>query len=108
MVVVFSKYFGRGIHLGQPRQVGGHAPPDEGDRGPRRAKGVPPVGAPPIGIGRGTTIERAIVDKNARIGDGARLTNERGLDQADGEGYYIRDGIIVVPKGATIDAGLTV
>jgi glucose-1-phosphate adenylyltransferase len=62
----------------------------------------------PLGIGRDVVLDRAIVDKNARIGDGAHLTNDRGLDRADGQGYYIRDGIIVVPKGATIEAGLTV
>jgi glucose-1-phosphate adenylyltransferase len=65
-------------------------------------------GRVPLGIGRDVVLDRAIVDKNARIGDGARLTNDRGLDRADGQGYYIRDGIIVVPKGATIEAGLTV
>lgn len=49
--------------------------------------------------------ERTIVDKNARIGDGARLVNERGVEHADGDGYYIRGGIIVVPKGGVIPAG---
>jgi glucose-1-phosphate adenylyltransferase len=48
------------------------------------------------------------VDKNARIGDGARLVNERGLDYFDGDGYYIRSGIIVVPKGGVIQAGTVV
>ena len=60
---------------------------------------------PPLGVGRDAVLDRVIVDKNARIGDGARLTNERGLSEADGEGYFIRDGIIVVPKGATIPDG---
>ena len=54
---------------------------------------------PLLGVGRGAVLDRVIVDKNARIGDGARLTNERGLTDADGEGYCIRDGIIVVPRG---------
>ncbi len=49
-----------------------------------------------------------IVDKNARIGDGARLTNEAGVQDADGDGYYIRDGIIVVPKDGVIKAGTRV
>ena len=34
--------------------------------------------------------------------------NEHGLDHADGDGYYIRNGIIVVPKGATVPAGTIV
>ena len=62
----------------------------------------------PLGIGRDVILDRVIVDKNARIGDGVRLVNERGIDEADGEGYYIRNGIIIVPKGARVPAGLTV
>jgi glucose-1-phosphate adenylyltransferase len=58
--------------------------------------------APPLGIGRDVVLDRVIVDKNARIGDGARLVNERQAEQTDGDGYYIRGGIIVVPKGGVI------
>ena len=64
--------------------------------------GVPKAGLPRLGIGRDVVLDRVIVDKNARIGDGARLVNENGLDNADGDGYYIRGGIIVVPKGGVI------
>jgi glucose-1-phosphate adenylyltransferase len=53
-------------------------------------------------------LDHVIVDKNARVGDGAKLVNERGLRDYDGEGYYIRDGIILVPKGGVIRAGTTV
>jgi glucose-1-phosphate adenylyltransferase len=59
-------------------------------------------GEPPLGIGRECVLDRVIVDKNARIGDGTRLVNENNLEHADGDGYYIRGGIIVVPKGAVI------
>ena len=60
-----------------------------------------------LGVGRDVVLDRVIVDKNARIGDGARLVNEAGVEEADGEGYYIRNGIIIVPKGATVRSGLT-
>ena len=60
---------------------------------------------PRLGVGRDVVLDRVIVDKNARIGDGARLVNEGGLDHADGNGYYIRDGIIVVPKDGVIKPG---
>jgi glucose-1-phosphate adenylyltransferase len=53
-------------------------------------------------------LDRVVVDKNARIGDGARLTNANGIDHADGDGYHIRDGIIIVPKAATVPAGTVV
>jgi len=44
----------------------------------------PPAGAPPLGIGEGSVIERAIVDKNARIGRNVRIINARGLQEAEG------------------------
>ena len=59
----------------------------------------------PIGIGRNVELDRVIVDKNAHIGDDVSLTNAAGVQEADGEGYYIREGIIVVPKGATVPPG---
>jgi glucose-1-phosphate adenylyltransferase len=63
---------------------------------------------PCMGIGRGVVLDRVVVDKNARIGDGARLVNEKGVEHADGEGYYIRGGIVVVPKGGVIAPGTVV
>jgi len=53
-------------------------------------------------------LTRTIIDKNARIGDGVRLVNERNVEQAEGSGWYIRGGIIVVPKGGVIPAGTVV
>jgi glucose-1-phosphate adenylyltransferase len=62
------------------------------------------AGIPRVGIGEGTAISRAIVDKNARIGSNVRLLNEAGVQEADApdSSYYIRDGIIIVPKNAVI------
>jgi glucose-1-phosphate adenylyltransferase len=50
-------------------------------------------------------IENCILDKNAGIGDGAVITNSRKLEEKDGENYYIRDGIVIIPKGAQIPPG---
>jgi glucose-1-phosphate adenylyltransferase len=68
----------------------------------------PPPGVPRLGIGRDVVLRRVIVDKNARIGNGTRLTNERGVEEADGDGYFIRSGIVVVPKGGVIAPGTVV
>jgi glucose-1-phosphate adenylyltransferase len=68
----------------------------------------PPDGVPALGLGADVVLDRVIVDKNARIGDGVRLVNEKGVQEADGEGYYIRGGIIVVPKGGIIPSGTIV
>lgn len=68
------------------------------------------AGTPRIGIGENTVITRAIIDKNARIGSGVKLVNEARVAHADGEGdsYFIRDGIIIVPKNAVIKDGVVV
>jgi glucose-1-phosphate adenylyltransferase len=63
---------------------------------------------PRLGIGRDVVLDRVIVDKNARIGDGARLVNEAGVDHADGDGYFIRNGVIIVPKDGVIRPGTRV
>ena len=57
---------------------------------------------PKVGIGRNCLIQNAIIDKNARIGDNSVLVNRDGVDNYDGKNYYIRDGIVIVPKDATI------
>ena len=62
----------------------------------------------PLGIGRNVVLDRVIVDKNARIGDGVRLVNEKQVQEADGDGYFIRRGIIIIPKGAKIAPGVVV
>ena len=67
-------------------------------------------GCTPIGIGAGTKIRKAIIDKNARIGENCQILNEAGVMDKDceSEGYIIRDGIIVVIKDAVIKAGTVI
>jgi len=60
---------------------------------------------PAIGVGRNCVIDRAIIDKNARIADGVVVTPEGKPKNLDAENYFIRDGIVVVPKNAVIPAG---
>ena len=59
----------------------------------------------PIGIGRNCVIDRAIIDKNARIADGVVITPEGKPPNLDSDNYFIRDGIVVIPKDAVIPAG---
>jgi glucose-1-phosphate adenylyltransferase len=61
----------------------------------------------PLGIGANVVLDRVIIDKNARIADGVRLVNDAGIAHAEGDGWYIRDGIIVVPKGAVVTKSVT-
>jgi len=60
---------------------------------------------PRIGIGRGCNIQRAIIDKNARIGDNVVISPEGKDEEMNGEGFYIRDGIVVIPKNSVIASG---
>src|SRR6184192_3827738 len=62
-------------------------------------------GRPPIGIGRNCVIDRAIIDKNARIADGVVITPEGKAANLDADNYFIRDGIVIVPKNAIIPPG---
>ncbi|MCX5795181.1 MAG: glucose-1-phosphate adenylyltransferase [Elusimicrobia bacterium] len=62
-------------------------------------------GIPPMGIGRNCRIRRAIIDKNARIGEGSVITPENKPSEYDSEAYCIRDGVVVIPKNSVIRAG---
>ncbi len=66
-----------------------------------------PAGAPALGIGRNTVVKRAIIDKNARIGDGCVITPEGKPNDYDDPAarFYIRDGVVVVPKNGIIESG---
>lgn len=66
------------------------------------------LGIPNIGIGPGSVIRNAIIDKNAHIGEGVRIINEERVQNFDGAGYYIRDGIVIVPKNGVVQSGTIV
>lgn len=62
----------------------------------------------PLGIGENCVIKNAIIDKNARIGDGCRLENKEGIQEYTSELFCIRDGIIVIPKNAMLEPGFVI
>src|SRR6185369_5651826 len=66
------------------------------------------AGIPNIGIGRGSVIRNAIIDKNAHIGEDVRIINEAHIQNFDGSGYYIRDGIVMVPKNGIVPNGTVI
>ena len=67
-------------------------------------------GGTPVGVGRGTTVKRAILDKNVRIGQDVTIVNKDRVEEADRPelGFYIRNGIVVVVKNATIADGTVI
>jgi glucose-1-phosphate adenylyltransferase len=66
------------------------------------------LGRPHVGIGEDTHIERAIIDQNARIGQGVTIRSHEGEEDQDGEHSAIRDGIVVIPKRAVIPDGTAI
>lgn len=62
-------------------------------------------GIPKMGIGRGCKLDRVIIDKNARIGDGVEITSKEGCEDSEGEYCWVRDGVTVIPKGTVIPEG---
>lgn len=65
-------------------------------------------GLPPIGIGKGCIIKKAIIDKNVRIGEGVKIVNSKNLNTYQSSLYTIKDGIVVVPKNTVIPAGTVI
>jgi glucose-1-phosphate adenylyltransferase len=61
-----------------------------------------------IGVGPNCLIRRAIIDKNARIGSNVQILNEAGRQHHEGDGFFIRDGIVIVPKNGVIPDGTTI
>ncbi|WP_320676676.1 glucose-1-phosphate adenylyltransferase [Prochlorococcus sp. MIT 1300] len=64
-------------------------------------------GGIPLGVGQGTTVKGAILDKNTRIGNNVTIINKDHVEEGDcpDKGFYIRNGIVVVVKNATISDG---
>lgn len=65
----------------------------------------------PMGIGQNTIVKKAIVDKNARIGRDVKIINKNGVDEDkshEQEGWYIRDGIVIIMKNAIIPDGTVI
>ena len=65
-------------------------------------------GKPRIGIGANCKIENAIIDKNSRIGNNVTISPAGKPEKLDHELYYIRDGIVIIPKNAVIPHGTVI
>jgi glucose-1-phosphate adenylyltransferase len=65
-------------------------------------------GKPRIGVGSNCKIDNAIIDKNARIGNNVTISPAGKPDKLDHELYYIRDGIVIIPKNGIIPHGTVI
>ena len=75
----------------------------EAERARNRERGVPD-----LGVGDGSVIERAILDKDCRVGHNVRIVNQRGVAEDEGDNYVIRDGIVVIPRGCAVRDGTVI
>lgn len=96
LIGVRSK-IGPGVRIADSLVLGAHRYESEAEIESNRKEGVPP-----IGIGAGSVIQKAIIDKDCRIGKNVRILNEAGLEHHDGASYMIREGIVVVPDGSVL------
>lgn len=65
-------------------------------------------GCLPMGIGAGSTVRKALIDKNARIGENVQILNKEGVVEnfsTESKGWVIRDGITVIVKDSVIPSG---
>jgi glucose-1-phosphate adenylyltransferase len=99
-VVGIRSQIGENAELERVLVMGADFYEDEEDFAYNRRRSVPN-----IGIGRGCIIRKAIIDKNAHIGDNVRILNDERIHNLDGPGYYIRDGIVIVPKDGVLPSG---
>jgi glucose-1-phosphate adenylyltransferase len=94
---------GRDVTLRGTVLIGADRYETEAERAENRRRGLPD-----LGVGDGSVIERAILDKDCRVGRGVRLVNSQNVREADGENYVIRDGIVVIPDRAVVPDGAVI
>jgi glucose-1-phosphate adenylyltransferase len=102
-VIGLRMQVGRNVTLRETVLAGADRYETEAQRRANREQGIPD-----IGIGEGSVIQQAILDKDCRVGANVRILNERGVREADMENYVIRDGIVVIPNGAVVPDGTVI
>jgi glucose-1-phosphate adenylyltransferase len=75
----------------------------DAERAQNRERGVPD-----LVIGDNCAIERAIIDKDCRIGNNVRIVNRREVAEEEGDNYVIREGIVVIPRGSVVRDGTVI
>jgi glucose-1-phosphate adenylyltransferase len=94
---------GRGAVLRETVLIGADRYETDLERTANRQRGVPD-----LGVGDNTVIEKAIIDKDCRIGRNVRITNQHGLSDAEGDNFVLREGIITIPRGTIIPDGTVI
>jgi glucose-1-phosphate adenylyltransferase len=102
-IVGVRSRIGRNVVLRETVLIGADRFETDVERAANRQRGLPD-----LGIGDNTVIEKAIIDKDCRIGRNVRITNQRGLTEAEGDNFVLREGIITIPRGTVIPDGTVI
>jgi glucose-1-phosphate adenylyltransferase len=102
-IVGVRAQIGPDVHLSRTIVMGADYFETDGDRAANAAQGLPN-----IGVGAGSRIAGAIIDKNARIGRQVVIRGLTGRPDLDSQHYAIRDGIVIVTKDAVVPDGTTI
>jgi glucose-1-phosphate adenylyltransferase len=94
---------GRNVVLRDTVLIGADRFETDAERAANRTKGIPD-----LLVGDGSVIERAILDKDCRIGRQVKIVNHKGIDNDEGDYYVIRDGIVAIPRGAIVPDGTVI
>jgi glucose-1-phosphate adenylyltransferase len=99
-VIGVRSQIGRNVTIRSSVIIGADRFETAAERAANRVRGLPN-----LGVGDGSVIANAILDKDCRIGCNVRILNRRGLSDAEGPNYVIRDGIVVIPKAVALADG---
>jgi glucose-1-phosphate adenylyltransferase len=102
-VVGVRSRIGRNVTLREVVLIGADRVETDTERQANRARGIPD-----FVVGDGAVIERAILDKDCRIGAGVRIINARGIENEETPTHIIRDGIVCIPRGTVIPEGTVI
>ncbi len=102
-VIGVRSIIGRGVTLRNTVLIGADRYETDADREENRK-----LGRPDLGIGEGSVIEGALIDKDCRIGRNVRIVNKEGVQDLDTHLYSIREGIVALPRGITIPDGTVI
>jgi glucose-1-phosphate adenylyltransferase len=102
-VVGIRARIGRNVTIRDTIILGADRYETEADRARNRERGLPD-----LVVGDEAVIERAILDKECRIGRGVHIVNQRGVQNDEGDNYVIRDGIVVIPRGTVVPDGTVI
>jgi glucose-1-phosphate adenylyltransferase len=94
---------GRNVTLRDTIIIGADRYETDAERAANRERGIPN-----LSIGDNTLIERAIIDKDSRIGRNVEIANRRGIAEHDAEMYVIREGIVTIPRGTIVPDGTVI